>query len=138
VLWSIFSVLVIFWLCWPILIKPHYHATEINRYNKQSKFWSIPKRQIINITLTGDTILDKANMAIGWAYVRGILRTKDTVHAVDFHFGARSKYAEFVEVLDICNMEDAKTYTASDEGIEIFYIPEKPWKGRKFIRPMPL
>ena len=84
--------------------------------------WIIPKRQFLDVTFTGDTTIDRIKLNFGQVYIRELLANKDTVHGIDFHFSDRSTYATLVGVLDICNMEDARTYAPSDNGIKIYYI----------------
>ena len=124
VLWSIFSVLVIFWLCWPILIKPHYHSMEVNWVNDSmiERWGCIPARQFLNIALTGDSCTDRMKLDFGDRYIKEILKSEDKIHGIWFHFSAKSKFVTFVEVLDMCNVDECHMYIASDKGIIVYYV----------------
>ena len=104
---------------------------EVNWYNEKNKCEKVlinQKRQFLDITFTGDSVEDAIKREFGHIYVRDIMNKQDTVHGIKFHFSDKSRYASFVDVLDICNMEDVKVYFASDDGITVFYPSPSPHK----------
>ncbi len=116
--------------------RPRYHTMEVNCYNEAylSKFmgieWEIPKRQYLVITLTGNLDSDDIRINFGELYIKEIYANNDSVHGVDFHFAANSKYKEFVRLLDIANINNIRCYAPSDDGIKVFYIPERVRKSK--------
>ncbi len=110
---------------------PHYHTMEVNWYNKtyfdKYKFlgrgFKIPSRKFLDITLTGNIDSDKVRIAFGELYIHELYANEDSVHGIDFHFGPCSKYGEFVEVLDMLNINCVRIYAPSDNGIKVYYVP---------------
>jgi len=130
---------ILFFFVWPLENRPRGHVMEVWWYNESFAKWTIPPRKFIVVTFTGDTASDRKKEEIGGLYVRGMLRNKDTVHGIDFHFGENSRYASFVAVLDIFNIEDAPNYAPSDDGIKVYYVAPKKESGNyPPIAPMPL
>ncbi len=106
--------------------RPHYHTMEVNWYNeayfsRMKWFHKPPRRQYLHITLTGKEGSDNVRIAFGELYIREVYANRDTLHGVDFHFSEHSKYAAFVRVLDMANINDIRYYMASDDGIKMYY-----------------
>ena len=136
VLYSLFAVTAIFMWLWPVLVREHLHTMEVNWANDNIlKKWKVPPRQYLVVTFTGDTATDRIKMNFGRLYVRDMLRSKDTVHAIDFHFGDSSRYSTFVGVLSICWEKDAKLFPATDSGIKVLYWLPRPRHVKKEWHP---
>ena len=114
------------------MYKVRYHTMQVNMYNPKNRFekeiYQTLQRQCLQILLTGDTNSDNIKIRFGQVYIRQILDTKDTVHAIEFHFGGNSKFWEFVAILDVCNMEDVRCYIVTDSSIKMLYYKPKPLK----------
>ena len=123
VLLSLFAILGIFMRVWPLLVREHPHTVEVNWYNKQAfrGIYRLPHRQYLNITFTGDTALDSKKLAFGHAFIKNMLHSKDSVHAINFHFGTGCSYATFVAAYDICFIEDVPVFIPSDEGLKVLF-----------------
>ena len=114
---------IIAFICLGILSKPKLHLIELYWYKEGvNHYWHIPKRQYLTVTFTGDTCTDQIKLKFGQIYIRELLNNKDTIHGIDFHFSDHSRFSTFVEVLDICTIEQATTYAASDSGYKVYYI----------------
>ena len=134
VLYSIFSVAVtILVIMWPVLSKKHIGWIEVNWYKEGVSWGPVPRRQFLVVTFTGDNITDSLKLDFGQNFIREMLANKDTVHAIDFHFGEKSRYATFVAVLDICKIEDARYFVASDDGIKVFYYSVSRFQNPNII-----
>jgi len=114
-----------FFLHWQLINRPpHLQTTEINWYKEGAYPWmtSLPQKQYLEITFTGNIATDRIKMDFGHLYLKDLMSTGDTVHGLSFHFGEHCPYRLFVEAVDLCKVEDVRTYAASDEGLFIFNI----------------
>jgi hypothetical protein len=116
--------------------KPRLHMMEVYWYeydfwkSSKSVHWLVPSRQYLEITLTGNIDSDEVRLQFGELRVREIYANKDTINGVNFHFGDKSKYEEFVRVLDMCN-SCCKYFTVSDSGIKIYDFAERKRKYKE-------
>lgn len=74
-------------------------------------------KKYITITLTGDEKTDKTKLRFAEQKVETIIRTKDSVLGVKFHFEKKSQYWAYIKVLDILSVNKAPFYVPYKDDI---------------------
>jgi len=82
-----------------------------------------PKRNYIDITLTGDNQSDSIKLNFSQIRLRELLSSNDSLNGIHFKFGDTSQYWSFIKALDICRIEKAKTYLPYESSIWVYHIP---------------
>jgi hypothetical protein len=82
-----------------------------------------PKRNYIDITLTGNNQDDSIKLNFSQIRLRELLRSNDSLNGIHFQFGDSSQYWSFVRALDICRIEKAKTYMPYENSLWVYHIP---------------
>jgi hypothetical protein len=82
-----------------------------------------PKRNYIEISLTGNNYEDAVKLNFSQVRLREILSRNDSVNGIHYQFGNSAQYWSFVKALDICQMEKAKTYMPYENNIWVYHIP---------------
>lgn len=83
-------------------------------------------RNYFKIYLTGEKRHDSLNLIYAQLVVRQILSKKDTVNGVQIIYGPKAKYASFIETLNICLKENARSYTPYKDSFLILYYELNP------------
>ena len=78
------------------------------------------KRDYITIKITGDKEWDTAQMQKAQDAVRDISAANDTIKGVHFYFDKHSKYNEFVEALNILQVEKPQDFILIDNHLWVF------------------
>jgi hypothetical protein len=81
-----------------------------------------PKRNYLDINLTGDNQNDKIKLDFAQIRVREILLQNDTANGLRFKFGNSSQYWTFVNAIDILRFEKAKTYMPLDNDLWFYHF----------------
>lgn len=81
-----------------------------------------PKRNYIDLMLTGDESADKIKLDFARLEISEILSTNDRTKGLHFHFGDSSQYWTFVKTVDILRANGAKTYMALDNDIWFYHF----------------
>lgn len=116
-----------------------FYAMEVNWYNEKITTWYIPppERQYLDISLTGNADSNAFKILFGELYIKEIHAKKDTIHGVNFHFTSKSKYAEFVRVLDLTNINCVSYFIVSDDNIRMmYYEKERVLQNRIIVQPI--
>ena len=82
-----------------------------------------PKRDYVDIILTGDENADKVKLDFAQVKIRETLASNDSTKGLHFHFGDSSRYGTFVKAIDILRAEGAKTYMPLDNDIWFYHFP---------------
>jgi hypothetical protein len=82
-----------------------------------------PKRNYLNINLTGNQQHDNIKLDFAQIRIREILSQNDSVNGVHFKFGDSSQYWSFVRTVDILRFEKAKTYLPLDNDLWFYHFP---------------
>jgi hypothetical protein len=82
-----------------------------------------PKRNYVNILLSGNNIENKQNLRSAQFKIRNILFKKDTLNGVHFEFNDSSEYWTLVKAIDICLIENAERYIPYKNHLWFFYAP---------------
>lgn len=106
-------------------------ALEITWWNKDwygyvqnpPNFDVHPRREFIDIYLTGNVAEDKVKLDFAQLAIRELIATNDTIKGIHFNFGDTAKYSTFVQALNILTIEKAPTYTPYKNDIWVFNIP---------------
>jgi len=78
------------------------------------------KRYYITIKITGDKERDIVQIQKARDAVRGICAANDTIKGVHFYFDKHSKYNEFVEALNILQVEKPQIFILMDNHLWVF------------------
>lgn len=84
-----------------------------------------PDRNYLAINLNGTDADDKIRLDYARLEIKRMLSAKDTVSAVNFHFGNHTKYWTYVNAIDICQTEDVRAYGITQDDIYAVYIKPK-------------
>jgi hypothetical protein len=82
-----------------------------------------PKRNYIDIILTGNDKTDKVKLDFARVRIGETLAANDSVNGLHFHFSDSSKYWTFVKAIDILRAEGAKTYMPLDNNLWFYHFP---------------
>lgn len=82
-----------------------------------------PKRNYLDINLTGDNQNDKIKLDFAQIRIREILSKNDSTNGLHFKFGDSSEYWTFVRALDMLRYEKAKTYMPLDNNLWFYHFP---------------
>lgn len=85
-----------------------------------------PKRNYINLNITGNTAEDAIMLEFAQIKVREILTSGDDQNGIHFHFAENSNYGSFVRVLDILRTEAARKYAHIDN--DIWFLNDSNYK----------
>ena len=80
-----------------------------------------PKRYYIDINLTGEKKSDKTKLDFSQIRLREILSRNDSVYGIHYYFDDSSEYGSFIKALDICRIEQAKTYMPYENHLWVYY-----------------
>lgn len=97
-------------------------------YKDHPEIWGElpPKRNYLDIKLTGDDSEDKIKLKFAQLQIRQILREKDSLAGIHFMFGKNAKYWTFIKAIDVCKIEKAPTYIPHNNNLWLFYSPLHP------------
>lgn len=93
-----------------------------------TKFLNSKKFTVVN--LTGDSVSDKAKLEIAQINVKKIISTKDSIKGIKFHYEKKAEYWSYIRVLEIMQIEKAKTYLVYKNDIW-FANPRIPKPDKK-------
>ena len=82
-----------------------------------------PKRNYIDINLTGNNQNDKIKLDFAQIRIREIVSQNDSANGLHFKFGDSSQYWTFVKAVDILRFEKAKTYMPLDNDLWFYHFP---------------
>ena len=82
-----------------------------------------PKRNYVDIILTGNNKNDKTKLNFSQIRIKEILSTNDSINGLHFKFMGNSEYWTFIRTLDILKFEGAKTYMALDNNFWFYNVP---------------
>ncbi len=100
----------------------------LKKWNASFKLYEgnyIPKRNYIEISLTGNRQEDSTKLEFARIITKEIVSNNDSLNGIHFHFGDSTEYWEFVRAIDNLNKEGAKRYAPFDDDLLFFHIPEK-------------
>lgn len=107
----------------------HYNVIPLHVWNgkefkeETTKFLNSKKFTVVN--LTGNLDSDITKLKIAQKSVKQIISTKDSVKGIKFHFEKEAQYWSYVRVLDILQIENAKTFLPYKNDI-YFANPRMP------------
>jgi len=92
-------------------------------YVEEPEVWGElpPKRNYIEVNLTGNISEDELKLTYSRQKMRDILLNKDSVTGIHYTFGSESYYKTFIRLLDICNIENARNYIPHNNNFWFFY-----------------
>jgi len=114
----------------------HLYVIEINtltpelikNWREQGRNFDIhPKRNFINICLTGNDKEDRTKLDFVQLQLRDLVNSKDTISGVHIILGSESKYWAFIEIINISMKEKAKRFA---------YIGNDFWFYNYFPKPV--
>lgn len=82
-----------------------------------------PKRNYIDIILTGNEKTDKIKLEFAQIKIGETLAKNDSINGLHFYFSDSSKYWTFVKAIDILRTEGAKTYMPLDNDLWFYHFP---------------
>ena len=82
-----------------------------------------PERKYIDISLTGNRHEDSIKLNFSQVRLREILISNDSVNGIHYQFGDSAQYWSVVRVLDICQIEQARTYMPYENNLWVYHIP---------------
>ena len=82
-----------------------------------------PKRNYLNIRLTGNESDDRIKLSYAQIRIKEILSANDGANGLHFHFGDSSHYWTFVKAVDILRVAGAKTYMPLDNDLWFYHFP---------------
>lgn len=68
-----------------------------------------PDRSYIDVNLNGNPASDRALLDFARMEIRTMLKTRNTMLGIRFHFGNKSQYWTYVNALDICYTEKVQS-----------------------------
>jgi len=80
-------------------------------------FGKIPKRDYLEINLTGNDQEDKSKFDHAQSELRKLVYDSSGTKGVRFHFGEKAKYKTFISALNILSAENVRTYAPKDNDI---------------------
>jgi hypothetical protein len=99
-----------------------------NRYKKNPEIWGDlpPKRNYVDIILTGNNSEDELKLNFSQLKMREILLAKDSSAGIHFKFDSNSEYWTFIKALRICKLEKALNYIPHNNHFWFFYRSPAP------------
>lgn len=96
-----------------------------DNYKNNPEIWGQlpPKRNYIQIELTGNDSEDKIKLGFSQLQIRKMLFSGDSLLGVHFIFGNTAEYWTFITALDICRIEKARIYIPHNNNIWVLYAP---------------
>jgi len=91
-------------------------------------------KKFTTIALTGNNISDSIKLEEAHSDIKELVKSKDSVAGIKFHFGQKSKYWAFVRVLDILYVEQCYTFFVYKD--DIWATNPKPVKFDKNAEPL--
>jgi hypothetical protein len=85
-----------------------------------------PRRNYIDIGLTGDNNADKVKLDFAQVRLREITTQQDSINGIHFSFGDSAQYWTFVKAVDMCYAEKVKNFIPSGNNLWALYIPPEP------------
>jgi hypothetical protein len=82
-----------------------------------------PKRNYVDIILTGNDKTDKIKLDFAQVKIGETLAANDSINGLHFHFSDSSKYGTFVKAIDLLRAEGAKTYMPLDNDLWFYHFP---------------
>ena len=89
-------------------------------------FYINPKRNYLNIYLNGNEKEDRTKLDFVQLYLRDLVKNKDTLSGVHILLGNKSKYWEFIEIINISVKEKAKQFSYIDNDFWFYNYYPKP------------
>jgi hypothetical protein len=83
---------------------------ELYKSNPDIYVENYPKREYVDINLTGDDREDKIKLNYAQLKIRELVLSKDSIKGVHFHFDDKAKYWTLIRAFDICEIENEKNY----------------------------
>ena len=80
----------------------------------------LPKRNYIDINITGDKENDEMKLDFAHLKIRDIISHNNYTNGVHFKFGDSSEYWSLIKAIDILRFEQAKTYILIDNNLWFF------------------
>lgn len=102
---------------------------------KEYGFRIYPKRNYIEIDLTGNENDDNIRLNFAELEIRQFVKIQDTINGIRFHFDDTAKYWTLIRAIDICNSEGANIYNFYGNDMWVFNLP-KPKQTGIAIEPM--
>ena len=87
-------------------------------------------KNFTTVSLTGNNNLDSIKLKEAQKSIETLVKSKDSVGGIKFHFGQKSKYWSFIRVLDILQIEQCTAYFVYKD--DIWATNPKPQKPEKF------
>ncbi|WP_123921929.1 hypothetical protein [Flavobacterium sp. LM4] len=87
-------------------------------------------KKFTTVALTGNTISDSIKLEEAQKNIQVLVKSKDSVSGIKFHFGQKSQYWTYIRVLDIINIEQGGNYFSYKN--DILFTNPKPPKPVKF------
>lgn len=85
-----------------------------------------PKRDYLDLLLTGNNADDKIKLDFARIQISKILSANDGTKGLHFRFGDSSQYWTFVKAVDILRSTNAKTYMVLDKDLWFYHFPPDP------------
>jgi hypothetical protein len=76
----------------------------------------------MDIQLNGPDAEDKIRLDFAQLEIRRLANSSNTVKALHIEFGEKTKYWTLVRALDLCRIENVRTYVSDQDDIWIFNI----------------
>ena len=90
-------------------------------YDSKTSF--LPKRNFVEINLTGENEKDNTKLDFARLRIREITSQNDSVNGIHFKFEDSTQYWAYVKAFDILTSEKAKRYLPINNDIWFFHIP---------------
>lgn len=103
-------------------LEPNIDIEEYASYFKDS----ILKNNYIEIKLTGNEEEDIIKLRSAQLNIRELKQSEEKTKGLCIHFGDSSKYWELVKAIDICNIEEIKTFSLFKNNLWIFNFKKDP------------
>lgn len=116
------------------------YAIELNAWTQERAnnrrangydFYINPKRNYLNICLSGNKKEDRTKLDFVQLNMRDLLKSKDTISGIHIVFGNQTKYWALIETLNICLKEKARTYVLVGNDFWFFNYYPKPIKKKE-------
>ncbi len=107
---------------------------EVNWWNEnwnkgpfaQDCFKLINNRKLIDVELTGNDKKDEIKLASTQLAIRKLINTKDSTKCIHFNFNNEAKFWALIKAVNICNIENSKSYVLKDKDLWVLYLPPQP------------
>ncbi|PXY43929.1 hypothetical protein DMB68_15905 [Flavobacterium hydrophilum] len=91
-------------------------------------------KKFTTVSLTGNNNLDSIKLKEAQKNIKELVKSKDSVAGIKFHFGQKSKYWAYIRVLDILYVQQCYTFFVYKD--DIWVTNPKPRKIDKNAEPM--